>query len=59
MFERILKRISRVAEFIAAIILAAIFLIFLLQIFTRYAPKIAWLMPIQPIHNCMIALEPI
>ena len=59
MFERILKRISRVAEFIAAIILAAIFLIFLLQIFTRYAPKIAWLMPIQPIHNWMIALEPI
>jgi len=59
MFERIFKRISRVAEFIAAIILAAIFLIFLLQIFTRYAPKIAWLMPIQPIHNWMIALEPI
>ena len=59
MFERILKRISRVAEFIAAIILAAIFLIFLLQIFTRYAPKIAWLMPIQSIHNWMIALEPI
>ena len=42
MFEIILKRISRVAEFIAAMVLAAIFIIFLLQIFTRYAPKIAW-----------------
>ena len=59
MFETILKRISRVAEFIAAMLLAAIFLIFLLQIFTRYAPKIAWLMPILPIHDWMMALEPI
>ena len=40
-------------------ILAAIFIIFLLQIFTRYAPKIAWLMPIPPIHDWMMALEPI
>ena len=59
MFERILERISRVAEFIAAMLLAAIFIIFLLQIFTRYAPKIAWLMPIQTIHDWMMALEPI
>lgn len=59
MFERTLKRISHVAEFIAAMVLAAIFIIFLLQIFTRYAPKIAWLMPIQPIHDWMMALEPI
>ena len=59
MFETILKRISRVAEFIAAMVLAAIFIIFLLQIFTRYAPKIAWLMPIPPIHDWMMALEPI
>ena len=59
MFETILKRVSRVAEFIAAMVLAAIFIIFLLQIFTRYAPKIAWLMPIQTIHDWMMALEPI
>ena len=59
MFEIILKRISRVAEFIAAMVLAAIFIIFLLQIFTRYAPKIAWLMPIPPIHDWMMALVPI
>ena len=59
MFETILKRISRVAEFIAAMVLAAIFIIFLLQIFTRYAPKIAWLMPIPPIHDWMMALVPI
>ena len=59
MFETVLKRIPRVAEFIAAIVLAAIFVIFLLQIFTRYAPKIAWLMPVPPIHDWMMALEPI
>ena len=59
MFETILKRVPRVAEFIAAMLLAAIFIIFLLQIFTRYAPKIAWLMPIPPIHDWMMALEPI
>ena len=59
MFETILKRISRAAEFIAAMVLATIFIIFLLQIFTRYAPKIAWLMPIPPIHDWMMALEPI
>ena len=59
MFETILKRISRVAEFIAAMALAAIFIIFLLQIFTRYAPKIAWLMPVPIIHEWMMALEPI
>ena len=59
MFETILKRISRAAEFIAAMVLATIFIIFLLQIFTRYAPKIAWLVPIPPIHGWMMALEPI
>jgi len=59
MFETTLKRTSRAAEFIAAMVLAMIFIIFLLQIFTRYAPKIAWLMPIPPIHDWMMALEPI
>ena len=59
MFETILKRISRVAETISAMILAAIFIIFLLQIFTRYAPKIAWLMPIPIISDWMMVLEPI
>jgi len=59
MFETILKRISRASEFTAAMVLATIFIIFLLQIFTRYAPKIAWLVPIPPIHDWMMALEPI
>ena len=59
MFETILKRISRVAETISAMILAAIFIIFLLQIFTRYAPKIAWLVPIPIISEWMMVLEPI
>ena len=59
MFEIILKRISRIAELIAALLLAAIFIIFLLQIFTRYAPKIAWLMPIPIISDWMMVLEPI
>lgn len=55
----ILARISRVAEFVAAMALAAIFITFLLQIFTRYAPKIAWVMPVPPIAEWMMALQPI
>ena len=57
--KRALREVTRVTEFIAAMALAAIFLIFLLQIFTRYAPKIAWLMPIPPIADWMSSLEPI
>ena len=55
--KNILKRVSRIAEFIAAMMLAAIFITFLLQIFSRYAPKIAWLMPITPIADWMMALS--
>lgn len=50
---------SRVTEFIAAMTLAAIFVTFLIQIFTRYAAKIAWLMPIPPVSNWMQNLEPL
>ena len=59
MLKTFLKRMSRTAEFIAAMMLAAIFITFLLQIFSRYAPKIAWLMPIAPIADWMMTLEPI
>lgn len=55
---RMLRWVSRLSEGIAAMALAAIFVIFLLQIFTRYAPKIAWLMPIPPISAWMNTLEP-
>ncbi len=57
--KTILSRLSRGAEFIAAMALAAIFVIFMLQIFTRYAAKIAWLMPIPPVSAWMSTLEPI
>ena len=46
-------------EFIAAMALAAIFIIFLLQIFTRYAPKISWIVPLPFISSWMNNLEPI
>ncbi|WP_164659121.1 TRAP transporter small permease [Tropicibacter sp. Alg240-R139] len=52
-------RLSRFAEFIAAMALAAVFVTFLIQIFSRYAVKIAWLMPIPPISDWMASLEPI
>ncbi|SPJ28919.1 TRAP transporter small permease [Falsiruegeria mediterranea] len=55
----ILTRLSRIAEFIAAMALAAVFVTFLIQIFTRYAAKIAWLVPIPPISDWMASLEPI
>ena len=53
------KRLTRGCEFIAAMILAAIFIIFLLQIFARYTSKIAWLMPIEQLSNWMLTVEPI
>jgi TRAP-type C4-dicarboxylate transport system permease small subunit len=59
MVEVISKRISRAAEFIAAIALVAIFIIFILQIFTRYAAKIAWIMPVPVLADWMANLEPI
>jgi C4-dicarboxylate transporter DctQ subunit len=40
-------------------ILAAIFIIFLLQIFARYTSKIAWLMPIEQASNWMLSVEPL
>lgn len=50
---------TRGAEFIAAMLLAAIFVTFLIQVFSRYAAKIAWLMPIPPISDWMSSLQPI
>ena len=51
--------LTRGCEFIAAIILAAIFIIFLLQIFARYTSKIAWMMPIEQVSNWMLSVEPL
>ena len=51
--RRVLIWVTRVAECISAMALAAIFLIFLLQIFTRYASKISMLMPIPPVAEWM------
>ena len=53
------KWLTRGCEFIAAMILAAIFIIFLLQIFARFTSKIAWLMPIEQLSNWMLTVEPI
>ena len=53
------KWLTRGCEFIAAMILAAIFVIFLLQIFARYTSKIAWMMPIEQVSNWMLSVEPL
>jgi C4-dicarboxylate transporter DctQ subunit len=53
------KWLTRGCEFIAAMILAAIFVIFLLQIFARYTSKMAWLMPIEQVSNWMLSVEPL
>lgn len=57
--ETLQNRITRVTEAIAAIVLAVIFITFILQIFTRYAAKIAWLMPIPSISDWMADMEPL
>jgi TRAP-type C4-dicarboxylate transport system permease small subunit len=46
MFEELRLRLSRLVEFAMAALLAAIFITFLLQIFARYAPNLAFLVPI-------------
>ena len=57
--ETLLNRITRVTEAIAAIVLAVIFITFILQVFTRYAAKLAWLMPIPSISDWMADMEPL
>lgn len=57
--ERLRTWFSRGAEFIAAMMLAAIFLTFLIQIFSRYASKLAPYVPIPLISDWMAGIEPI
>ena len=57
--RNIFNRLFRIAEFIAAMLLAVIFVTFLIQIFTRYAANIAWLMPIPSLSSWMAELKPI
>ena len=59
MLKPLLTKVTRITEFIAAMALAAIFIIFLIQIFSRYAPNIAWLVPISFISDWMLSLEPV
>ena len=59
MLKHFLTKATRITEFIAAMTLAAIFIIFLIQIFSRYAPNLAWLVPISFISDWMSALQPV
>ena len=59
MFSKLRNSLTRIAELIIAILLAVIFITFLLQIFTRYAPKISWLAPFSVAENWMASLVPI
>ena len=59
MLNILMKRLSRVAEAIAAIALAAIFIVFLLQIFTRYSGKLSQWMPVENLSLWMSEIEPI
>lgn len=54
-----MKRLSRVAEAIAATALAAIFIVFLLQIFTRYSGKLSQWMPVENLSLWMSEIEPL
>ena len=59
MLNVLMKRLSRVAEAIAATALAAIFIIFLLQIFTRYSGKLSQWLPIPNLSLWMSEIEPL
>jgi C4-dicarboxylate transporter DctQ subunit len=59
MITRIGSWLSRLANFILATVLAAIFVTFLAQIFARYAPKIATAVPASAVSQWLSTLEPI
>lgn len=59
MLNVLMKRLSRVAEAIAATALAAIFMVFLLQIFTRYSGKLSQWMPVENLSLWMSEIEPL
>jgi len=59
MFEELRLRLSRLVEFAMAALLAAIFITFLLQIFARYAPNLAFLVPIESLAVWLNGIEPI
>ena len=54
-----MNRLTRIAEAIAATALAAIFMIFLLQIFTRYSGKLSQWMPVPNLSLWMSEIEPL
>jgi len=57
--KTLMNRLTRIAEAIAATALAAIFIIFLLQIFTRYSGKLSQWMPIPNLSLWMSEIEPL
>ena len=59
MLNVLMKRLSRVAEAIAATALAVIFIVFLLQIFTRYSGKLSQWMPVENLSLWMSEIEPL
>lgn len=59
MLEQFRLRLSRLAEFSMAALLAVIFITFLLQIFARYAPNLAFLVPIERFAVWLGEVEPI
>ena len=59
MLNVLMNRLSRVAEAIAATALAAIFIVFLLQIFTRYSGKLSQWMPVENLSLWMSEIEPL
>lgn len=59
MLNVLMKRLYRVAEAIAATALAAIFIVFLLQIFTRYSGKLSQWIPVENLSLWMSEIEPL
>ena len=59
MITRIGSWLSRLANFVLATVLAVIFVTFLAQIFARYAPKVATVVPVSAVSQWLSTLEPI
>lgn len=59
LFSRLFILFAWIAEFVVAIALATIFVTFLVQIFTRYAPNLVWLVPFSGISDWMLGIQPL
>ena len=59
MIQNVRLWLDRAINGLVAALLAAIFIVFLIQIFARYAPNLAYLIPVSSVADWLKSVEPI